>query len=201
MGRREKKGWAPTEYSPCHSELTSPLAIRKLCFPVHLFPLPPLMHTLDLGLPAIQEGWPQQLPEGYQCRGCPCPGLNSLWRDYTPTSSTKHSQHPGKGLQPRKLEQVLPGCEKICLILRQSFRVGLHWGKATWVCSSPSSQSSPWGGAKLLWNSCTGTPAPCSRSCNAEELEEDWQGHEKICQHSRTVLLSQAALGKCLLGL
>ena len=43
LGRGEKKGWAPIEYSPCHSELTGPLAIRKLCFPVH--PLPPAPAT------------------------------------------------------------------------------------------------------------------------------------------------------------
>ena len=35
LGRGEEKGWATIEYSPHHSELTCPPAIRKLCFPVH----------------------------------------------------------------------------------------------------------------------------------------------------------------------
>ena len=35
LGRGEEEGWATIEYSPQHSELTYPPAIRKLCFPVH----------------------------------------------------------------------------------------------------------------------------------------------------------------------
>ena len=35
LGRGEEEGWATIEYSPCHSKLTCPPAIRKLCFPVH----------------------------------------------------------------------------------------------------------------------------------------------------------------------
>ena len=36
LGMGEEEGWAATEYSPHHSELTCLPAIRKLCFPVHL---------------------------------------------------------------------------------------------------------------------------------------------------------------------
>ena len=54
-------------------------------------PPPPPMLSLDLGLPAIQEGWPQQLPEAYHHRGCPCTGLLALWRGYT---STEQHQTP-----------------------------------------------------------------------------------------------------------
>ena len=35
LGRGEEEGWATIEYSPHHSDLTCPQAIRKLCFPVH----------------------------------------------------------------------------------------------------------------------------------------------------------------------
>ena len=35
LGRGVKEGWATIEYSLCHSELSCPLACRKLCFPVH----------------------------------------------------------------------------------------------------------------------------------------------------------------------
>ena len=41
------------------------------------------MLSLDLGQPAIQEGWSQQLPEAYHHRGCPCTGLLALWRGCT----------------------------------------------------------------------------------------------------------------------
>ena len=99
-GRGEKKGWVPIEYSPCHSKLTGPLASRKLCFPVHSVPppLPPPMLSTDLGLPAIQEGWPQQLPEAYHHRGCPCTGLLALWRGYT--SAEQHQTAPAPEKRP-----------------------------------------------------------------------------------------------------
>ena len=93
-------GWVPIEYSPHHSKLIGSLASRKLCFPVH--PLPPLPPppTLspDLGLPAIQEGWPQQLPKAYHCRGCPCTGLLALWRGYT--SAEQHQTAPASKKRP-----------------------------------------------------------------------------------------------------
>ena len=93
LGRGEKKGWVPIEYPPRHSKLTGPLASRKLCFPVHSLPPPPppTMLSPNLGLPAIQEGWPQQLPEAYHRRGSPCTGLLALWRGYT---STEQHQTP-----------------------------------------------------------------------------------------------------------
>ena len=99
LGRGEK-GWVPIKYSPCHSKLTSLLAIRKLCFPVHPLPPPPPhpMHLPDLGLPAIQEGWPQQLPEAYHLRGCPYTGLLALWRGYT--SAEQHQTPPAPEKRP-----------------------------------------------------------------------------------------------------
>ena len=99
-GRGEKKGWVPIEYPPRHSKLTGPLASRKLCFPVHRLPSLPPPPTLspDLGLPAIQEGWPQQLPEAYHRRGCPCTGLLALWRGYT--SAEQHQTAPAPEKRP-----------------------------------------------------------------------------------------------------
>ena len=43
LGRVEEKGCAAIEYSTHHSELTCPPAIRKLCFPVHLPSLYPML--------------------------------------------------------------------------------------------------------------------------------------------------------------
>ena len=93
-------GWVPIEFSPCHSKLTGPLASRKLCFPVHSLPppLPPPTLSLNLGLPAIQEGWPQQLPEAYHRRGSPCTGLLALWRGYT--STEQHQTPPAPEKRP-----------------------------------------------------------------------------------------------------
>ena len=85
LERGEEEGWATIEYSPHHSELTCPPAIRKLYFPMHPpFPLP-CVHALDLRLPAIPEGWPHHFQEADHCRGFPCPGLPAFWRGYTPT--------------------------------------------------------------------------------------------------------------------
>ena len=42
LERGEEEGWATIEYSPHHSELTCPSAIRKLCFPVH----PPSLYNV-----------------------------------------------------------------------------------------------------------------------------------------------------------
>ena len=107
LQRGEQKGWAPIEYSPCHSELTGPPAIRNLCFPRHLtFPYP--SHT--------RWTWgclPSQRVDFDNCRkpttsgalpalDClPSGGATPPWR------STKHCQPPRKGLQPRKARTSL----------------------------------------------------------------------------------------------
>ena len=70
LGRVEEKGWAAIEYSPHHSELTCPPAIRKLCFPVIPPPSTPCC-AWDLILPAIPEGWPHHLWEADHHRGFP----------------------------------------------------------------------------------------------------------------------------------
>jgi len=64
---------------------------------VHPLPPPPTLSP-NLGLPAIQEGWPQQLPEAYHCRGCPCTGLLALWRGYT--SAEQHQTPPTPEKRP-----------------------------------------------------------------------------------------------------
>ena len=97
-GEGREEGVGPHRILPTPQQAYWPLAIRKLCFPVHPLPppLPPPMHLWDLGLPAILEGWPQQLPEAYHLRGCPCPGLLALWRGYTPVEQHQTPPAPKK---------------------------------------------------------------------------------------------------------
>jgi len=56
------------------------------------------MLSPNLGLPAMQGCWPQQLPEAYNHRGCPCTGLLALWRGYT--STEKHQTPPAPEKKP-----------------------------------------------------------------------------------------------------
>ena len=97
-GEGREEGVGPHRILPTHSKHTSQIPIRKLCFPVHPLPPPPprTMHSPDLGLPAIWEGWPQQFPEAYHCRGCLFPGLLALWRGYTPTEQHQTLPAPKK---------------------------------------------------------------------------------------------------------
>ena len=97
-GEGREEGVGPHRILPTHSKHTSQIPIRKLCFPVHPLPPPPprTMHSPDLGLPAIWEGWPQQFPEAYHRGGCPCPGLLALWRSYTPEEQHQTLAAPGK---------------------------------------------------------------------------------------------------------
>ena len=145
MGRGEKKGWAPIEYSPHHSELTGLPAIRKLCFPVHLpSPYPAQMRWTWGCLPSQRAGLNNcrkpTTPGAFPALAClPSGGATP------PRSSTKHHQPPGKGLHLEKLEQAQPGCEKSAYILRQSFRIVLPWGRVSWVCSCTASHSSSQG--------------------------------------------------------
>ena len=104
-----REGVGPHRILPMTQRDYWPASYQKAVLQSASPPLPPLTHAMDLGLPATSESWPQQLPEAYHHRGCCCPGLLALWRDYTPWSSTKHLQSQGKGLQPRKARISLAG--------------------------------------------------------------------------------------------
>ena len=54
------------------------------------------LRSVSMGLPAIREDWPQQLPEAYHCRGCPCTGLLAHWRGYTPVEQHQTPPAPEK---------------------------------------------------------------------------------------------------------
>ena len=148
------------------------------------FPLSlPLTHVPVLGLPAIPEGWPQQLPGSLQPLGlslpwsaCPLEGLHSCGA--APNTASPWE----KACSLEEIEQARLGHEKSAYILRQSFQVGLPWGRASWVLSSPASHSSPWGGAALLQNNCqhcqppTRAPQPKNIRASSAQLSE-------ICFH------------------
>ena len=146
VGEGREEGVGPKEHSPCHSKLTGPLAIRKLCFPVH----PPTPHH-----PYIHDG------PGAACHlgglasiiagSLPPQGLSMPWHaclleGLHPCGAAPNTASPWeKACSPEKLEQAWPGSEKVCLILGQSFQVGLPWGRASWIRSSPASCSIPCG--------------------------------------------------------
>ena len=130
VGEGRGKGVDPHRILPMPQQAQWPYNYQKAGLP-SASPLPlPLMHTLDLGLPAIPEGWPQQLPEGYHRRGFPCPGLLALaclpsGGATSLRSSTKNTASPQKkACSLEKLKQAWPGHEKSAYILRQSFQVG-----------------------------------------------------------------------------
>ena len=92
-GEGRKEGVSPHRIPPMPQQAYGPTSYWKAVLPsVSPPPTPTTSYALtDLGLPAIQEGWPQQLPEAYHRRGCPCTGLLALWRGYT---STEQHQTP-----------------------------------------------------------------------------------------------------------
>ena len=105
-----------------------------------------------------------------------------------------------KACSPEKLHKSWLGPENICLIMRKSFRVELPWGRAFWVRSGPASCSSQRGVLHSHRTAAQDHQAPAGAPVAQKKLEQAWLGHEKICLHSQAVLLSQAALGKSLLG-
>ena len=159
LGRVEEKRWATIEYSPHHSKLTCPPAVRKLCFPVDPPHPLPLVRALDC-LPSQRAGLTicgkPTTSGAFPALACLPPG------GATPLqSSTQHHQPPGKGLQPRKARISLAQPCNICLHPKAVLPIQLPRGRALWVLSSPTSLSRPWGVAALLWNSCPTLPAPC----------------------------------------
>ena len=82
VGEGRKGGAGPHRTIPMPQRAYWPASYQKAVLPSES-PPPPFTHVPDLGLPAIQEGWPQQLLEAYHHRSCPCPGLLALWRGYT----------------------------------------------------------------------------------------------------------------------
>ena len=175
LGRGEKKGWVPIEYSACHSELIGLLAIRKLCFPVHptTCPPPPLTHMLELGLPAIREGCLNNCQKPITAGAVPALACLPFGGATPLQSSIKHRQPPGKGL-PRKARTSLAGHEKICLILGKSFRVGLPWGRASWFRSGPASCSIHWGVPHSRGTAAEDRQPPGGDPAAQKKLEQAW---------------------------
>ena len=82
-------------------------------------------------------------------------------------------------------------------ILRQSFRVRLTWGRASWVCSGPTSLFSPWGGGVL--HSC-GTAAqhrqPPARAPQPKNTRASSAQSSENCSHRGVDLPVLSALRK-----
>ena len=121
---------------------------------------------------------------------CPLEGLHP--HGVAPNTASPQE----KACSPEKLEQAWPGRENICLILGQSFCVGLPWGRASWVHSGPASHSSPWGVPHSHRIAAQHPQSTGGAAAAQKKLEQAWPGCVKICLHSQTVLLSQAALGR-----
>ena len=96
-GEGREEGVGPQRILPMPHRAHWPASYQKAVHP-SASSLPPLTHTMDLGPPAIQEGWPQQLLEASHCRGCPYCGLLVLWRGYT--LAEQHQTPPAPRKRP-----------------------------------------------------------------------------------------------------
>ena len=163
VGDGREEGVGHHRILPMPQQAHWPASYQKALLPsASPLPSPSRMHETWGCLPSQREGWPQHLPEAYHHRSfplpwpaCPLEGLHPRGAAPSTASSQK------KACSPEKLEQARPGHEKSASIIRQSFQVGLPWGRAFWVLSGPASCSSLWGGAAVPWNSCPALPAPC----------------------------------------
>ena len=99
-GEGREEGVGPHRILPTPQQAYWPASCQNTVLPsASPPPTPATPYALtDLGLPAIQEGWPQQLPEAYHRRGCPCTGLLALWRGYT--SAEQHQTAPAPEKRP-----------------------------------------------------------------------------------------------------
>ena len=93
-----REGVGPHRILPTPQRAYQPTSYQKAVLPSASPPPAPTtpLNLPDPGLPAIWEGWPQQLLEAYHCRGCPCPGLLALWRGCTPAEQHQTLPAPKK---------------------------------------------------------------------------------------------------------
>ena len=180
LGRGEEDG----EYSPHHSELTCPPAIRKLCFPVHP-PSPYPMHSHarpeaachPRGLASPFAG--SQPPQGLSLPwpACPLEGLH-------PCGAAPSTAGPlEKDCSPEKLEQAQPGCAIPASILRQSCQSSCP-GEEPLGCSAAQLATPTLKGCCTPVEHLPSTTSHLKEPHSPKTAEQDLPGHVKSASTS-----------------